>query len=81
MVVKDAACYDAIFVQGHGKFGVYNCEAPGLLRYGQFSGDEYFVSESAAKKGIVVKNESEYEPLVFLQHFSNNNPEVPKTVK
>ncbi|QNM06698.1 hypothetical protein [Qiania dongpingensis] len=81
VVVKDAACYDAIFVQGHGKFGVYNCEAPGLLRYGQFSGDEYFVSESAAKKGIVVTNESEYEPLVFLQHFSNNNPEVPKTVK
>ena len=76
----DQACYCALVTQGHGTFGVYECEAPGLLRYNQPSGDEYFVSEATAKTGVVVKNTSLYEPLVILQNFANNNPEVPMAV-
>lgn len=79
-VIKDPACYSIIVTQGHGTIGKFRCEAPGLLRFGQNSADEFFVSEAAAREGITVVNESEYEPLVFLQHFANNNPEVPKTV-
>jgi hypothetical protein len=77
---KDKACYCALVVQGHGQFGAYECEAPGLLRFGQASGDEFFVAESAAQVGITVRNESGYEPLVILQNFANNNPEVPAKV-
>lgn len=76
----DQACYCALVTQGHGTFGVYECEAPGLLRYNQPSGDEYFISEATAKTGVVVKNTSLYEPLVILQNFANNNPEVPMAV-
>ncbi len=78
--VRDQACYCALVVQGHGLFGNFSCEAPGLLRFDQISGDEFFVSEKAAKEGIVIKNNSEYEPLVILQNFANNNPEVPAAV-
>ncbi|NMB02770.1 MAG: hypothetical protein GX971_14825, partial [Firmicutes bacterium] len=76
----DQACYCALLTQGYGQFGVYQCETPTMLRFDQPSGDEFFVSEKAAKEGIVVKNNSAYEPLVILQNFANNNPEVPQTV-
>ncbi len=80
VVLTDQACYCALVVQGHGRFGVYECEAPGVLRFNDISGDEYFVAESAAKKGIRIVNTGSYEPLVILQNFANNNPAVPDTV-
>lgn len=78
--LSDQACYCALVVQGHGKFGVYECEAPGVLRFDDVSGDEFFVAESAAKKGVTVENTSSYEPLIILQNFANNNPAVPQTL-
>ena len=78
--LSDQACYCALVVQGHGKFGVYECEAPGVLRFEDVSGDEFFVAESAAKKGVTVENTSSYEPLIILQNFANNNPAVPQTL-
>ena len=55
VVLKDSACYCALVVQGFGTFGKFACEAPGLLRFGQNSGDEFFVSNAAAVKGIKIK--------------------------
>ena len=78
--LKDGACYCAIVVQGHGKFGVFECEAPELVHVEDITGDEYFVSESAAKEGVKITNTSSYQPLVILQNFANNNKEVPTTV-
>ena len=80
VILKDEACYCALVVQGHGKFGVFSCEAPGMLRFEDISGDEFFVSESSAGRGIKIKNGSRYEPLVVLQNFANNNGAVPQTV-
>lgn len=80
VTLVDQACYCGIFTQGHGTFGTFECEAPGLLRFGQLSADEFFVSEAAAKKGIKIKNNSKYEPLILLQNFANNNPAVPATI-
>ena len=80
VVLKDGACYCALVVQGFGKFGEFECEAPGLLRFEDLSGDEFFVSEAAATEGIVITNHSNYEPLIILQNFANNNAEVPATV-
>lgn len=79
-VLTDQACYCALVVQGHGVFGAFECEAPELVRYGDITGDEFFVSETAAKNGVKIKNTSTYQPLVILQNFANNNVEVPKTV-
>lgn len=80
VTLTDEACYCALVVQGYGSFGEFACEAPGVLRFGQLSGDEFFVAESAAKGGIVIRNTGAYEPLVILQNFANNNPAVPETV-
>lgn len=77
-VITDSACYCALVVQGHGTFGDLECEAPGMLRFDQLSADEFFVSESAAQKGVCIENRSSYEPLVILQNFANNNREVPE---
>lgn len=57
-----------------------NANAPGLLHFDDISGDEFFVSEKAAKKGVMVKNTSSYESLVILQNYANNNPEVPASI-
>jgi len=43
-----------------------------MPRFGQLSQGEYFVSEAAAKAGVVIENVSEYEPLVILKHFPAN---------
>jgi hypothetical protein len=80
VTVKDEAAYGCIFVQGHGKFGVYDAETAIMLRYGQMSADEYFVSEEAARNGVIIVNKSKHEPLVILKHFANNHPDMPKEV-
>lgn len=80
VIVKDGAAYGCILLQGHGRFGVYEAEAAIMLRFGQLSADEYFVSESAAKGGITITNHSRWEPMVFLKHFGPNHPGMPATV-
>lgn len=80
VTVKDGAAYGCIIIQGHGKLGVYDAESAVMLRYGQLSADEYFVSESAARDGVTITNNSTREPLVMLKHFGPNHPEMPKTV-
>jgi hypothetical protein len=78
--VKDGAAYGCIIIQGHGKFGVYDAEASVMLRYGQASNDEYFVSEAAAKEGVTISNHSQFQPMVILKHFGPNHPDMPKKV-
>jgi len=80
VTVKDGAAYGCIILQGHGKVGVYDAEASVLLRFGQASNDEYFVSEFAAKEGVVITNESKFQNMVILKHFGPNHPDMPKTV-
>jgi hypothetical protein len=78
--VKDGAAYGLICVQGHGTLNKWEIEAPTLLRFGQQSTDEFFVSEPTAKAGVTLVNKSRVEPLVILKHFGPNHPEMPKTV-
>lgn len=78
VVIKDGAAYGCITIQGHGKFGVYDCEAPTLIHFGEQSSDEFFVSEKAATEGIEITNMSKVEPLVMLKHFGPNCPDVPQ---
>jgi mannose-6-phosphate isomerase class I len=80
VTVRDGAAYGLICTQGRGTFGAFTIEAPALLRFGQQSTDEFFVSEGAAKKGVTVVNQSPVEPLVILKHFGPNHPDMPRTV-
>lgn len=71
--IKDAAAYGVILIQGHGKFGEFDAATPTLIRYGELTNDEFFVTKSAAKEGIVIVNNSDTEPIVMLKHFAENS--------
>ena len=72
VTIKDSAAYGMICLQGHGRFGVWSLETPTLIRYGQLTNDEFFVSEKAASDGIVIQNLSKTEDIVILKHFAEN---------
>ncbi|HBE77885.1 MAG TPA: hypothetical protein DDW65_08905 [Firmicutes bacterium] len=82
VTIHDNAAYGCVIIQGHGSFGVFNdAESATILKFGQLSGDEYFVSEDAAKNGVTISNASKWEPMVILKHFGPNNLDMPTTVK
>lgn len=76
-ISRDITPYGCIFVQGHGKFGLYDAETPTMIRFGQSSQDEYFVGIGAAEKGVLIVNTSMSEPIVILKHFPACNPDTP----
>jgi hypothetical protein len=76
VTIKDNAAYGFIVMQGHGTMGVWDIETPSLIRYGQLSHDEYFVSEASAKEGVTITNPSKTDPIVMLKHFGPDNPDL-----
>ncbi len=76
VTIKDNAAYGLIMMQGHGKMGVWEIETPALIRYGQLTNDEFFVSEKAAKEGVSIVNASQVDPIVMLKHFGPGNPDM-----
>lgn len=74
-ITEDDA-YGAILVQGHGTFGTFDAAAATVLRYGQPSQDEFFVSARAARAGVTVTNHSATDDLVVLKHFGPGNVEL-----
>ncbi|MGV3585600.1 MAG: hypothetical protein ACO1OF_01255 [Adhaeribacter sp.] len=76
VTIKDSAAYGLIMMQGHGKMGVWNIETPALIRYGQLTNDEFFVTEKAAMEGVTIVNYSSTDPIVMLKHFGPNNPDL-----
>ncbi|MFA6714793.1 MAG: hypothetical protein WCS27_05415 [Victivallaceae bacterium] len=77
VTVTEAVAHGCVVVQGYGRIGVHEAAVPTLLRYGQMSADEFFVSESAARQGVSIINAGSREPLVILKHFGPNHPEMP----
>jgi len=76
VTVRDAAAYGVIVVQGWGAVGKVEVETPSLIRYGQMTKDELFVTAGAAQRGIPVTNRSDEEDLVLLKHFGPGNPDA-----
>src|SRR5689334_23317393 len=75
VTIRDMAAYGTILVQGYGEFGKHEIETPALIRYGQMTRDELFVTAGAARNGVTIRNRSETENLVFLKHFGPCNPQ------
>ena len=67
--IVDNAPYGCLVIEGHGKFGVFDCETPTLIHYGELTADEFYVSHDAACEGVTITNTSKYEDLVILKHF------------
>ena len=51
VVIRDAAAYGLIVVQGWGSVGKMEVETPSLIRFGEMTKDELFVSAAAAQQG------------------------------
>ncbi|HZS53336.1 MAG TPA: hypothetical protein VFA65_02960 [Bryobacteraceae bacterium] len=75
--ITDSAAYGLITVQGHGTIGKHEVETPTLIRFGEMTKDELFVTATAAAKGVTVRNKSDRENLVMLKHFGPGNPDAP----
>jgi hypothetical protein len=75
-VIRDAAAYGSIVVQGWGSVGKLEVETPSLIRYGQMTRDELFVTAAAAQRGVSITNRSDTENLVMLKHFGPGNPDA-----
>ncbi len=67
--IQDEGAYGAIVVQGRGRIGALDIESPAMIRFGEMTHDELFVTEAAAKGGLRVTNTSGVEDLVMLKHF------------
>jgi len=76
VVVKDSVAYGLLCVQGNGKIGDADLSSPNMIRFGELTNDEYFVTENAAREGVRYTNSSKNEPMVILRHFSEN-PDRP----
>lgn len=76
VVLRDAASYGLILLQGHGTLGPWQVEAPTLIRFGQLTSDEFYVTEGAATAGVRVTNPSATDPLVMLRHYGPGNPDL-----
>jgi hypothetical protein len=73
VTIQDTDAYGLIVVQGNGIIGAHEVEAATLIRYGQLSQDELFVSETAATDGVTIVNRSACHDLVMLKHFGPGN--------
>jgi hypothetical protein len=76
VTIKDAAAYGIILTQGYGRFGTLPVSTPSMIRFGQVTEDELFVSAAAAQNGVRIENLSDADPLVLLKHFGPGNPDA-----
>jgi len=69
VTIREDAAYGLVVIQGQGTFGGLDIESPALIRFGQMTNDELFVTVQAAQEGIEISNQSDRDNLVMLKHF------------
>jgi hypothetical protein len=76
VTITDSAAYGLILTQGYGTFGRMPVSTPSMIRFGELTEDELFVTADAAKAGVRITNPSGTDPLVILKHFGPGNPDA-----
>jgi hypothetical protein len=66
--LKDPGASGWITVQGKGRIGKLNLQTPAMIRFGQETEDEVFITHEAATRGVEIENTGS-EPLVSLRYF------------
>ena len=77
--IQDPGASSWITTQGKGRIGSLALQTPALIRFGQQTEDEVFISHEAAAGGVEIENTGS-EPLVGLRYFGpdtfDNLPQV-----
>jgi hypothetical protein len=81
VTIKDKAAYGVILTQGFGRMATLSIGTPSMIRFGEMTEDELFVTAAAAEQGVVIENLSTSDPLVMLKHFGPGNPDAEGLVK
>jgi hypothetical protein len=77
-VLKDPGASGWITVQGRGRIGKLALQTPAMIRFGEETEDEVFITFEAATAGVEVENTGS-EPLVGLRYFGPDvHPNLPK---
>ena len=66
--IKDPGASGWITVQGRGRMGKLPLQTPAMIRFGQETEDELFITHEAAMRGLEIENTGS-EPLVGLRYF------------
>lgn len=74
--IADRDPYGLIAVAGAGTINGRDISAATILRYGQYSSDEFYVTAAALSEGVEIKNRSTTDDLVILKHFGPGNSEL-----
>ena len=67
-LVRDKAASCLVAIQGRGSLGKLTVDTPTMIRYGEMTADEFFITSAAADEGVTVRNTGS-EPLVLLRYF------------
>jgi hypothetical protein len=81
VTIKDKAAYGAILTQGHGLIARRSISTPSMIRFGEMTEDEFFVTAAAAEEGVAIENLSTSDPLVMLKHFGPGNTDAQSLVR
>ncbi len=75
--IKDGGAYGLVTVQGRGKIGKLDLQTPVMIRFGEITEDEVFVTAQKAREGVTFENTGT-EPLVSLRYFGPDaQPKAP----
>ena len=75
--IQDGGAYGWITVQGRGKIGNLELQTPVMIRFGEVTQDEVFVTCKKANAGVTFENTGT-EPLVGLRYFGPDaQPKAP----
>jgi len=76
--IRDGGASGLIVTQGTGRIGKLTLDCPSMIRYGQLTEDEVFISSEAATAGLIFENLSKTDPLVTLRYFGpDTNSDMP----
>lgn len=79
VTLKDNGASGVIVTQGRGRIGTLPLECPTMIRYGELTEDEVFISAKAARDGVTIENLGKACPLVLLRYFGpDTNPNAPE---
>jgi hypothetical protein len=81
VTIKDSAAYGVIVTQGYGTVGKQAVSTPSMIRFGEMTEDEVFVTADVAKTGVSIENPSASDPLVLLKHFGPGNPDAQRLLR